>query len=60
MDKLQVLRLTNNKVGYAGMTALATALGSGALSKCTSIGIKGNPASKEAQQAVKDALREKR
>ena len=52
----QNLRLTSNKIGDAGITALASALGSGALPKCTTITTFGNPASNEAQQAVKDAI----
>ena len=53
---MQVLGLSHNKIGDPGITALADALGKGALPKCTTIGMDGNPASAEAKQAVKDAI----
>ena len=56
MCHMQVLNLNANKIADAGLTALAKAVESGALPKCTDIGMFGNPASDEAQQAVEDAI----
>ena len=56
MCHTQVLRLENNKIADAGLTAFAKAVESGALPKCTTISTLGNPASAEAQQAVEDAI----
>ena len=56
MCNMQVLRLDGNKIGDAGMSALASACANGALPECTTIGMAGNPASAEAKQAVKDAI----
>ena len=58
---LETLDLGINAIGDAGMSALAKAItpgpnGKGALPKCTDIGMFGNPASDEAQQAVEDAI----
>ena len=51
-----MLVLENNKISDAGLTAFAKAVESGALPKCTTILMRGNPASEEARQAVKDAI----
>ena len=56
MCHTQELSLYGNKIGDAGLTALSKAVESGALPKCTKIFTFGNPASNEAQQAVKDAI----
>ena len=56
MCHTQVLNLYENQIGDAGLTALAKAVESGALPKCTGIGLGGNPASDEAKQAVRDAI----
>ena len=56
MCDTQELWLEDNNIGDAGLTALAKAVESGALPKCTTITTFGNPASNEAQQAVKDAI----
>ena len=56
MCNMQVLALHRNQIGDAGLSALAEAVGKGALPKCTTITTFGNPASNEAQQAVKDAI----
>ena len=56
MCNMQVLQLQYNQIGDAGMSALADALGKGALPKCTTIAMDGNPASAEAKQGVKDAI----
>jgi len=53
----QELNLMGNKIGDAGLTALAKAVESGALPKCTTITAFGNPASDEANQAVEDAIK---
>ena len=52
----QVLGLSGNQIGDAGLSALAEAVGKGALPKCTTIATSGNPASAEAKQGVKDAI----
>ena len=57
MCYMQWLSLSNNKISDVGMTAFADAVGKGALPTCTFIGLNGNPASDEAQQAVKDAIK---
>ena len=59
LPALKALNLVSNAIGDVGVQALAGAVSNGALSKCTYIGINGNPASKEAQQAVKDALKQR-
>ena len=56
LASLKILDLGSNKIGDPGTTALADALGKGALPKCTSILMVGNPASDAARQAVKDAI----
>ena len=56
MGNTQGLELRGNQIADAGLTALAKAVESGALPKCTTIMTFGNPASNEAQQAVKDAI----
>ena len=56
MCNMQVLHLYNNKIGDVGLQAFADALGKGALPKCTTITMVGNPASAEAKQGVKDAI----
>ena len=56
MCHTQLLDLSLNKIGDAGLTALAKAVESGALPKCTVIATGGNPASAEAKQGVKDAI----
>ena len=56
MCNMQVLALHRNQIGDAGLSALAEAVGKGALPKCTTITTFSNPASNEAQQAVKDAI----
>ena len=56
MCHTQVLGHAENKIGDPGLTALAKAVESGALPKCTIIEMSGNPASAEAKQAVKDAI----
>ena len=52
----QVLGLSSNQIGDAGLSVLVEAVGKGALPKCTTITTFGNPASNEAQQAVEDAI----
>ena len=55
---LQELWLTNNKIGDAGVTALAQACASGALARCSSIILAGNPdTSEEAKKSVQLALK---
>ena len=56
MCHTQELYLDHNQIGDAGLTALAKAVESGALPKCTTIATSGNPASAEAKQGVKDAI----
>jgi hypothetical protein len=56
MCHTQVLRLGGNQIGDAGLAALAKAVESGALPKCTAIATGGNTASAEAKQGVKDAI----
>ena len=53
----QNLHLTSNKIGDAGVTALANACAGGALAKCTHIDLSGNPASEEAKLSVRDTLK---
>ena len=53
---LQLLDLHRNQIGNAGVTALAEACAGGALPACTYVGLVGNPASDEAQQAVEDII----
>ena len=57
MAQLQTLHLYRNEIGDEGMKALASALNNGALPMCTYIDLDGNPASREAKQAVKDAIK---
>ena len=57
LAQCQELELSLNQIGDAGLTALADACARGALPACTAIGVFGNPASKEAQQAVNDAIK---
>ena len=59
MCHTQELWLENNKIGDAGLTALAKAVESGALPKCTTISMGGNPASDEAKTSVKRALKDR-
>jgi hypothetical protein len=59
MCHMQVLSLYNNKISDAGLTALAKAVESGALPKCTYIDVDENPASEEARQAVQEALEQR-
>ena len=56
MCHVQALEISNNNIGDAGLAALAKAVESGALPKCTGIELLGNPASDEAKQAVRDAI----
>ena len=60
MCHVQKLELNYNKIGDAGLTALAKAVESGALPKCKSIELFGNPASDEAKQAVRKAISNRR
>ena len=53
---MQELWLYKNQIGDAGLSALAEAVGKGALPKCTTIATGGNPASAEAKQGVMDAI----
>ena len=53
---MQELWLYENQIGDAGLSALAEAVGKGALPNCSLIDVEGNPASDEAQQAVEDAI----
>ena len=57
LGSLRTLQLGGNQIGDVGCTALAGACARGALASCKSIILRGNPASQEAQQAVKDALK---
>ena len=57
LPQLTTLLLQSNQIGDAGCTALAEAVGRGAPAKCTSINLDGNPASRDAKHAVKDALK---
>ena len=60
LSALSELNLGGNKIGDKGLEALSGALASGALPALTSLGpfgLSGNPASEEAQQAVKDAIK---
>ena len=52
----QELNLYGNNIGDDGMRYLADAFAKGALPACTTCFVFSNPASDEAQQAVKDAL----
>ena len=57
MCNMQVLWLSDNKIGDHSLAALAGALGKGALPNCTTIiDAYGSPASAEAMQAVKDSI----
>ena len=56
MCHTQEMWLYENKIGDAGLTALAKAVESGALPKCTTVFMGGNPASAEAKQGVRDAI----
>jgi hypothetical protein len=53
------LGLNINKIGDAGLTALADVCASGALPKCTYVDLGNNPASEEARQALEDALKQR-
>ena len=58
--RLETLSLDNNKIGDAGMAALAEAIAKeGAFPSLTTITLRGNPASDEAKQAVEEALEKK-
>ena len=59
MCNMQELYLHYNQIGDAGLSALADALGKGALPKCTYIDVDENPASEEALQAVQEALEQR-
>ena len=59
MCHTQELWLNSNNIGDAGLTALAKAVESGALPKCTTIYMDGNPASDEAKTSVKRALKDR-
>ena len=56
----QELQLWGNQIGDPGMIKFSEALATGALPVCTTITLSGNPASKEAQQAVKDAIKNRK
>lgn len=56
LANLQELYLHNNNIGDQGTQSLVDATVGGALPKCTSIVLLGNPASKEAQQALNDVI----
>ena len=45
MPKLKGLDLDRNQIGEAGMAALASAVGGGALPSCETIGLGDNPGS---------------
>ena len=61
LPKLKALSLIGNQIGDAGMAALAEAIAKeGAFPSLTKIGLNGNPASGEAQKAVKEALEKKK
>ena len=55
----QVLRLDNNKIADAGLTAFAKAVESGALARCTLINLYNNQASDEAKKSVQRALKDR-
>jgi hypothetical protein len=57
MCHTQELLLYGNKIGDAGLTALAKAVESGALPALGSLLLSGNPASEQAQQAAMDAIK---
>jgi hypothetical protein len=56
----QKLYLNNNKVGDAGCTALAKAAVGGALLLARNLYMCSNPATQAAQQATKDALKNRK
>ena len=57
MCHTQELSLYGNKIGDAGITALAKAVESGALPKCNTIKVGLNPrATAEAKKALQDAI----
>ena len=57
LASLRTLWLHENKIGDEALIAFSEALGKGALPKCIDIYLLRNPASREAQQAVKDAIK---
>ena len=64
LASLEKLFLSANGIGDEGMSALAKAItpdkdGKGALPKCTTISMGGNPASDEAKTSVKRALKDR-
>jgi len=56
MCNMQVLHLHRNQIGDAGLSALAEAVGNGALPVITIISMIYNLASAEARQGVMDAI----
>ena len=60
MPSLQRLALSYNEIGDAGLTALADACAEGALPALRYIDVDGNPASKAAQQAAENAIKNRR
>ena len=56
---MQELWLYENQIGDAGLSALAEAVGKGALPKCINVDLGNNPASEEARQALEDALKQR-
>ena len=57
LAQLTKLYLSYNQIGDVGLTSLAEFCAKGALPKCSkNVDLYGNPASEEAQQAVKDTL----
>ena len=60
MCHMQALGLENNKIGDVGVTALAEACAAGALPALKTLGLYGNPASSEAQQAANNAIKNRK
>ena len=57
LPHLEVLGLSRNQIGDAGVQCLVAAVGSGALPKLVYLGVAGNPASQASQQAAEDAIK---
>ena len=57
MCNTQYLRLDDNKIGDAGLTALAKAVESGALAPGANVFLRGNSATETGKQAMRDAAK---
>jgi len=57
---LQILGLSDNKIGDPGVSALASACASGALPALQSLFLSNNPASDAAQKRAMDAIKNRK